>query len=143
MKKGYIANIERLTVGNEKFREVLYTAKNVQLVAMSLRPGEEIGNEVHDVDQFFRFEAGRGAVVLNAVDGAPGERHEVSDGSVAIVPAGTWHNVINVSDAEPLKLYTLYCPPHHRDGVAHDTKAMGEADSSDEFEGIVTESDTA
>ncbi len=139
MKKGYIANIEQLTVENDNFRKVLYTGQFSQLVLMSLLPGEEIGNEVHDVDQFFRFEKGQGKVVLNGENGAAGESHIVTDGSVVIVPAGTWHNIINTSTAESLKLYSLYCPPHHRDGVVHSTKAEGEADKTDEFEGVTTE----
>ncbi|HEU0080960.1 MAG TPA: cupin domain-containing protein [Candidatus Paceibacterota bacterium] len=134
MKKGYIANIERLTVQNEDFRQVAYTAEHSQLVLMSLRPGEEIGNEVHGVDQFFRFEKGQGKAILNDV-----QEHAVSDGTALIVPAGTRHNIINVSKTEPLKLYTLYSPPHHRDGVVHATKAIAEADETDEFKGQTTE----
>jgi mannose-6-phosphate isomerase-like protein (cupin superfamily) len=139
MKKGYIANIEQLTVENDNFRKVLYTGQFSQLVLMGLLPGEEIGNEVHDVDQFFRFEKGRGKVVLNSENGAVGDSHTVADGSAVIVPAGTWHNIINVSETESLKLYSLYCPPHHRDGVVHATKAEGEADTTDEFTGQTTE----
>jgi len=138
MKKGYIANIEKLTVENDNFRKVLYTGQFSQLVLMSLLPREEIGNEVHDVDQFFRFEKGQGKVVLNGREAA-GEEHPVTDGSAVIVPAGTWHNIINTSTTESLKLYTLYCPPHHRDGVVHATNAEGEADKTDEFEGVTTE----
>lgn len=134
MKKGYIANIEKLTVENENFRRVVYTAKNCQLVLMSLKPNEAIGNEVHDVDQFFRFEKGQGKAVLNNLD-----EHVVSDGSALIVPAGTWHNIINTSTTEPLKLYTVYAPPHHRDAVVHATNAEGEADVRDEFKGVTTE----
>ena len=139
MKKGYIANIEKLTVENDNFRKVLYTGQFSQLVLMSLLPREEIGNEVHDVDQFFRFEKGQGKVVLNAVDASLGEEYSVRDGSAIIVPAGTWHNIINTSATESLKLYTLYCPPHHRDQTIHLTKAEGEADKTDEFAGGVTE----
>lgn len=134
MKKGYIANIEQLTVENEAFRKVLYTGQFSQLVLMSLLPGEEIGNEVHTVDQFFRFEQGQGKVVLNN-----SEEHAVADGSAVIIPAGTWHNIINTSATDSLKLYTLYCPPHHRDGVVHATKAEGEEDKTDEFAGGLTE----
>jgi mannose-6-phosphate isomerase-like protein (cupin superfamily) len=145
MKKGYISNIEQLTVENKNFRKVLYTGQFSQLVLMSLLPGEEIGNEVHDVDQFFRFEQGQGKVILNgrtAAEGivaAAGEEHIIADGSAVIVPAGTWHNIINTSITQGLKLYTLYCPPHHRDGVVHATKAEGEADKTDEFAGGTTE----
>lgn len=139
MKKGYTADIERLAAENEDFRKVLYTAQSSQLVLMSLKPKEEIGNEVHWVDQFFRFERGEGKAILNATAGAPGEEHAIRDGSVLIVPAGTWHNIINTSTTESLKLYTLYCPPHHRDGVIHKTKEEGEADKSDEFTGGTTE----
>ena len=132
--KGYITNIEKLTIENENFRKVVYTAKSTQLVLMSLLPGEEIGNEVHQVDQFFRFEKGQGKVVLNNTD-----ESSVADGSAVIVPAGTWHNVVNTSQTENLKLYTLYSPPHHLDGVVHATKAEGEGDKTDEFEGLTTE----
>ncbi|HEU5114892.1 MAG TPA: cupin domain-containing protein [Candidatus Paceibacterota bacterium] len=137
--KGYTANIERLAAENSDFRRVLYTAKHSQLVLMSLKPGEEIGNEVHTVDQFFRFEKGKGKAILNQMGGAKGEEHAISDGSVLIVPAGTWHNIVNVSKTESLKLYTLYCPPHHKDGVVHPTKAIAEADKTDEFKGGTTE----
>jgi len=136
MKKGYTSNIEKLTTENEDFRRVVYTAKSSQLVLMSLLPGEEIGNEVHTVDQFFRFEKGQGTAVLNGMPDAKGvpaagETHPLSDGTALIVPAGTWHNIINTSKTDRLKLYTLYSPPHHRDGVIHKTKAEGEADTSD------------
>ncbi|MFA6158390.1 MAG: cupin domain-containing protein [Candidatus Paceibacterota bacterium] len=134
MKKGYISNIENLTVGNGDFRRVLYTGQFSQLVLMSLLPSEEIGNEMHTVDQFFRFERGQGKVILNN-----SEEHLVADGSAVIVPAGTWHNIINTSTTDSLKLYTLYCPPHHRDGVVHVTKAEGETDKTDEFQGVTTE----
>lgn len=130
--RGYIANIEELAKANENFRQVLYTAKNSQLVLMSLLPREEIGEEVHDVDQFFRFESGQGEVVID------GARHIVADGSAVIVPQGARHNVINTSSSETLKLYTLYCPPHHRDGVVHETKKQGENDD-EHFEGKLSE----
>ncbi len=131
--KGYIQNIETETTANNNFRRVLYTAKNSQLVLMSLKPTEEIGEEIHDVDQFFRFESGQGAVVID------GARHEVTDGFAVIVPSGAKHNVINTSDTEPLKLYTLYCPPHHRDAVVHTTKDAALKDT-EHFEGHTTES---
>lgn len=129
---GYVANIEDLSLQNENFRKVLYTDKKCQLVVMSLRGKEEIGEEVHDVDQFIRVEAGEGTAILN------GETHDLHDGSVVIVPAGTTHNIINTVEKE-MKLYTLYMPPHHRDGVVHPTKAEAEADTTDEFTGGTTE----
>lgn len=129
---GYVANIEQLSLENKNFRKVLYTDKNSQLVLMSLLGKEEIGEEVHDVDQFLRVEAGTGEAILN------GQSHALTDGSVIIVPAGTKHNILNTSDKE-MKLYTLYMPPHHRDGVIHATKAEGEADTTDEYHGETTE----
>ncbi len=129
---GYVANIEELSLKNEHFRAVLYTDKKCQLVVMSLRGKEEIGEEVHDVDQFIRVEAGDGTAILN------GQDHDLHDGSVVVVPAGTKHNIINAGDGE-MKLYTLYMPPHHRDGVVHATKAEAEADTTDEFHGETTE----
>ncbi len=131
--KGYVADIEKLTVENENFRKVLYTDKNSQLVLMSLLAGEDIGEEVHDdVDQFLRVERGEGQAVLSGVS------HDLTDGSVILVPAGTKHNVINTG-GEPMKLYTLYMPPHHKDGVVHKTKAEAVADTTDEFDGRTTE----
>lgn len=133
MKKGYQGNIEQLTLANENFRQVLYTAEHCQLVAMSLLPGEEIGSEVHaDGDQFFRFEKGAGKVVVNETE------YAVGDGDTVIVPAGAQHNVINISATEKLKLYTIYAPPHHQDGVVRATKAEAEADGP-EFDGRTTE----
>ena len=130
---GYSANIEELSLKNENFRKALYTDKRCQLVVMSLREKEEIGMEVHkDVDQFIRVEAGEGKAILND------DTHELRDGSVVIVPAGVKHNIINTGSKE-MKLYTLYMPPHHRDGVVHATKAEAEADTTDEFEGETTE----
>ncbi len=130
--KGYVTNIEKLSLENDNFRTVLYTDKNSQLVLMSLLAGEEIGEEVHDVDQFLRIEKGVGTAILSDIP------HDLADGSVIIVPAGTKHNVINTGDGE-MKLYTLYMPPHHRDGVVHKTKADGESDTTDEFDGKTTE----
>ena len=131
--KGYNANIEKLTLENNNFRQVLYTSKHSQLVAMSLLPNEEIGMETHnDNDQFFRFEKGEGKVLID------GNEYLVEDGSAIIVPAGAEHNVINTSSNEPLKLYTIYSPAHHRDGVIHATKAEGEGDD-EEFDGKTTE----
>ena len=133
MKKGYKDNIEKLTLGNNNFRQVLYTAKHCQLVLMSLKPGEEIGMEVHpDNDQFFRFEKGRGKCVID------GNEYEVKDGAAVVVPAGAQHNVINLSSEEDLNLYTIYSPAHHKDGVVRATKAEAEADSP-EFDGATTE----
>lgn len=131
-KNGYVSNIEKLTLESDVFRKVLYTAEHSQLVLMSLLPGEEIGEEIHDVDQFLRIEKGSGAAVLNGIS------HDITDGSAILVPAGTKHNVINGNDG-PMKLYTLYSPPHHRDGVIHKTKAEAEADASDEFDRKTTE----
>jgi len=134
MKKGYTGNLESMTLANNRFREVLYTATSCQLVLMSLKPGEEIGNEVHtEGDQFFRFEKGQGKAILNNHDEYP-----IQDGTCLIIPAGTWHNIINTSLDKPLKMYTVYAPPHHRDGVIHDTKALAEADT-EEFDGKTTE----
>jgi mannose-6-phosphate isomerase-like protein (cupin superfamily) len=125
--KGYVAHIEEATLENEDFRQVLFTGTYAQLVVMALQPGEEIGNEVHgDVDQFFRIEAGQAKFVFEGT-----EEHVVGDGDAVIVPAGTYHNVICVSD-EPLKLYTIYSPPNHPDGTVHKTKA--EADAAEEAE---------
>lgn len=130
--KGYIDDIEEATEGNDDFRRVLYTGAHLQLVLMCLQPGEEIGEETHDDrDQFFRFEDGKGEVVIDGVS------HEVEDDFAVIVPAGARHNVVNTGD-EPLKLYTLYGPPEHRDGTVHKGKA--EADADDEhFDGKTTE----
>lgn len=131
--QGYIINIEKETLENENFRKVLYTAKHSQLVLMSLKPKEEIGEEVHEiVDQFFRFEKGQGKVVID------GKESDVSDGFSVIVPAGARHNVINTSETENLKLYTVYSPPEHRDGVVHPTKSDALSDN-EHFDGKTTE----
>jgi mannose-6-phosphate isomerase-like protein (cupin superfamily) len=125
---GYTGAIEEQTVENTYFRQVLFTGKHAQLVVMSLRPGEEIGNEVHpNVDQFFRIEQGEARFVLDQK-----EERLVSDGDAVIVPAGTYHNVINISKTTDLKLYTVYSPPNHPDGTVHKTKA--EADKAEEAE---------
>lgn len=129
--KGYIKNIEDITVKNQDFRQVLYTARNCQLVVMALKPKEEIGMEVHKLDQFFRVEEGKGEAVLDGV------RTPISAGFAVLVPAGTNHNIINTGDA-PLKLYTLYAPPNHRDGVVHRTRAEAEKDD-EHFDGKTTE----
>lgn len=131
MKQGYAVNIETQTVENNDFRRVLYTGAHSQLVLMTLQPGEEIGLEVHaDTDQFFRFEAGIGKVVINETT------YEVGDGDAVIVPAGAEHNVINLSTAEPLRLYTIYSPAHHKDQTVHATKAD---EVEEEFDGVTTE----
>jgi len=131
--QGYKDNIEELTLENDNFRKVLYTAKHSQLVLMTLLPGEEIGSEVHEEsDQFFRFEEGDGKVIID------GHEYVVSDGDAVVVPAGATHNVINTSGNDPLKLYTIYSPPHHKDGVMHKTKGQAEADD-EEFDGKTTE----
>lgn len=132
--KGFNANIEKETLENSNFRKVLYTAKHCQLVLMSLKPGEDIGMEIHaENDQFFRFEQGQGKVFID------GNEYEVSDGSAIIVPSGAEHNVVNVSETEELKLYTIYSPAHHKDGIVRATKEEAEA-SEEEFDGQTTES---
>ena len=128
----YVTNIEKDTLDNTNFRKVLYTAKNSQLVVMSLKPGEDIGEEVHQLDQFIRCERGEGTAVLDGVS------HSISDGFVVVVPAGTRHNIVNTSPTESLKLYTLYSLPNHRDGVIHVTKKQAEADT-EHFDGKTTE----
>ncbi|MFA6585789.1 MAG: cupin domain-containing protein [Candidatus Paceibacterota bacterium] len=130
--KGFNANIEKETLANTNFRKVLYTGKHSQLVLMSLKPNEEIGMEVHpDNDQFFRFEKGQGKCIID------GNSYDLTDGSVIIVPSGAQHNIINVSSAEDLKLYTIYSPAHHKDGIVKATKA--EAENGPEFDGVTTE----
>lgn len=129
--KGFVENIESLTLKNSDFRRVLYTAKNSQLVVMSIAAGEDIGEETHKLDQFIRFEAGKGKAVLDDVE------HDVEDGSAVIVPAGTKHNIINTGK-EDLKLYTVYSPPEHKDGEVHKTKAEGLLNEK-HFDGKTTE----
>lgn len=114
--KGYISNIEKLSLENDFFRKVLYTDKNLQLVVMSLKAGEDIGEEVHQLDQFIRVESGEGKAVLDGVE------TPISDGTVVIIPTGTRHNIINTG-GDSMKLYTLYAPPNHKDGTIHETKA--------------------
>jgi mannose-6-phosphate isomerase-like protein (cupin superfamily) len=130
--KGFIGNIEKISLDNTDFRRVLYTAKNCQLVVMSLRSGEEIGAEVHQLDQFIRVEKGEGKAILDGVE------HTLKDGSAIVVPAGARHNIINTSESEPLKLYTVYAPPNHRDGIVHKTKQEAESDE-EHFDGKTTE----
>ena len=133
-KKGYRDNIEELTLNNTDFRRVLYTGENIQLVLMTLKPGESIGAEVHaDKDQFFRFESGTGEVLINDVS------NPVEDGIAVIVPAGAKHNVRNTG-GEPLTMYTVYGPADHKDGTVHKTKAQAEKDhDNDEYDGKPTE----
>lgn len=131
--KGFHTNIERDTIENSNFRKVIYTAPHMQLVLMDLKPLEEIGEEIHtENDQFFRFESGNGKCIID------GNEYKVSDGDVIIVPTGAKHNIINTSDQENLKLYTIYSPPHHRDGIIRLTKAETENDT-EEFAGKTTE----
>lgn len=119
----YFGNIEKLSEENSYFRHVLFTGQQTQLVVMRLAPGEEIGNEIHGkVDQFFRIEKGEATFVFNN-----GEKHVARPGDAVIIPAGTWHNVINASQTEDLKLYTLYSPPNHPDGTIHKTKEEAQA----------------
>jgi len=131
--QGYKDNIEKITLENDNFRKVLYTAKHSQLVLMSLKANEEIGMEVHEEnDQFFRFEKGQGKVMID------GNEYKVRDGDAVIVPSGAEHNVINASDSEELKLYTIYSPAHHKDGIVRATKEEAEANEA-EFDGKTTE----
>jgi mannose-6-phosphate isomerase-like protein (cupin superfamily) len=131
--KGYVVNIEKETKKNTDFRRVLYTGKHSQLVLMSIKPGEEIGEETHDdVDQFFRFEEGEGKVIIDGVE------HRVKDGNGVIVPASARHNVINTSKLVNLRLYTIYSPPEHQDGVVRHTKKEAMA-SEEHFDGRTTE----
>jgi mannose-6-phosphate isomerase-like protein (cupin superfamily) len=132
-KKGFVGKIEKDTIKNKDFRRVLYTGKFSQLVLMSLKPGEEIGEEVHDdVDQFFRFEEGKGLVVIDDVE------HEVKDGVAVVVPSSAKHNVINTSKKNDLKLYTIYSPPEHQDGVVRHTK-QDAMDNEEHYDGKPTE----
>jgi len=128
--KGYLADIEAETLANTDYRRVLYTAYSSQLVLMSIEPGDTIGEETHHLDQFIRFEGGTGEVVLDGVT------HPVRAGTAVVIPAETQHNVRNTGE-EPLKLYTLYAPPEHRDQAVHETKAD---ESGEHFDGVATES---
>jgi len=129
MKKGFLVNIEDATENNKEYRKVLYTSNYSQLVLMCLQAGEEIGEEVHGLDQFIRFEEGKGKVILN------GEEHVVKDDWAVVIPAGVSHNVINTG-GEPLKLYSIYSPPEHKDGTLHKTK---DEDKEEHFDGHTTE----
>ena len=130
--QGYIANIEKITKENNNFRQVLYTGRYSQLVIMSLKPREEIGEEVHGLDQFLRVEEGKGKAIVGD------KTYDIEDGTAIVVPAGTKHNVINTSADKPLKLYTIYSPPNHRDRVVHKTKQEAMSDE-EHFDGIITE----
>lgn len=133
MKKGYFGHIEELTKDNDNFRHVLYTGEHMQLVLMSLLPGEDIGMEIHEEnDQFFRFDAGEGKVIVGETE------YDVTDGDAIVVPAGTQHNVINTSEDDSLKFYTIYAPSHHKDGIVRETKEEALA-NEEEFEGTTTE----
>ncbi len=129
--ESYITNIEEATIRNDLFRKVLFTAKHSQLVIMSLKPGEDIGAETHQLDQFIRVEAGRGLARLNGVE------YPLGDGTAVVIPAGTEHNIVN-SGQEALKLYTIYSPPEHKDGVVHATKQDALGDEEDHFDGQTT-----
>lgn len=130
---GYSTNIEKQARENNNFRKVLYTGEHSQLVLMSLDPQEDIGEEIHtDIDQFLRFESGSGKCVID------GNEYQVSDGVAIVVPAGAKHNVINTSSSEDLKLYTIYSPPHHKDGIVRTTKKEAEENDA-EFDGLTTE----
>lgn len=131
--KGFNTNIEQDTLANTNFRKVLYTSKHSQLVLMNLKPNEEIGMEVHpDNDQFFRFEKGEGKCIID------GNEYKVGDGVAVVVPAGAQHNIINTSATEELKLYTIYSPAHHKDGIVRATKTEAETNEA-EFDGKTTE----
>jgi mannose-6-phosphate isomerase-like protein (cupin superfamily) len=132
-KTGFAIDVESATKKNTFFRKVLYTGKHAQLVLMRLKPSEEIGSERHNhIDQFFRFEKGKGIVIIN------GKKHPVRDGSAVIVPAGALHNVINTSKTNDLHLYTLYSPPEHKDKPVRKTKADAE-EKEEHFDGKTTE----
>lgn len=125
---GYVDNIEKLTLENTYFRKVLFTSQRMQLVVMTLKPNEDVGMEIHpDNDQFFRIEKGEGKVIMNK------KEHVIKEDDVIIIPAGTEHNVINTSSSEPLQFYTIYSPPHHKDGTVHKTKGEAMEDEDDHF----------
>ena len=131
--KGFKTNIEKDSIENKNFRKVVYTGPHLQVVLMSLGEGEEIGEETHkDTDQFFRIESGSGKCIID------GNEYQVKDGDVIVVPAGAKHNVINTNSEEDLKLYTIYAPPHHKDGIVRATKQDAEA-KEEEFDGKTTE----
>ena len=134
--KGFKINIEKATAANDNFRKVLYTAGHSQLVLMSLKPEEEIGKEIHnDNDQFFRIEVGHGKCIID------GNEYELKNGHAIVIPAGAKHNIINTSEIAALKMYTIYSPPHHKDGIVRATKEEAETRSED-FDGVTTEAVT-
>jgi mannose-6-phosphate isomerase-like protein (cupin superfamily) len=126
---GFLSQIERDTMENNNFRKVLFTAKHSQLVVMSLKPNEDIGEEVHHLDQFIRVESGEGKAILD------GEEHPLSDGTAIVIPEGVKHNIVNTSPTEPMKLYTIYSPPEHKDGTVHATKEDAQKDEEDHYQG--------
>lgn len=131
--KGFVENIEDLSVQNNNFRKVIYTGKYCQLVLMSLLPGEDIGEEIHqNTDQFLRIEQGMGQVMIDGIS------HDIKDDFAIVVPAGSKHNVINTGTT-PMKIYTIYTPPHHKEAIVHQTKEIAESDTTDEFDGKTTE----
>ncbi len=127
--KGYVLNLEKETLENTDYRRVLYTAKNSQLVLMNLQPGEEIGSEVHELDQFIRIEQGKAKAILDGVE------HNMEDDFAVVIPGGTNHNIINVGEGE-LKIYSVYSPPEHKDGTVHKTKVD---EMEEHFDGVTTE----
>lgn len=132
-KKGYSSNIEKDTLGNNNFRKVLYSGNHLQLVLMSLKAGEEIGEEIHhDNDQFFRFESGVGKCIID------GNEYNVKNGAAIVIPAGAKHNIINTDGISELKMYTIYAPPHHKDGIIRATKEEAEINEA-AFDGEITE----
>jgi mannose-6-phosphate isomerase-like protein (cupin superfamily) len=131
--KGFKINIEKAATGNDNFRKVLYTSAHSQLVLMSLKPGEEIGGEIHyENDQFFRIESGKGKCIID------GNEYELNDGDAIVIPAGAKHNIINVAKDASLKMYTIYSPAHHKDGIVRASKADAVA-HEEEFDGVTTE----
>lgn len=126
--KGFVENIETLTLANENFRTVLYTDERLQLVVMHLLPSQDIGEEVHELDQFLRIESGEGLVILD------GEERRIADGTAIVIPKGVRHNVMNTNQDAPLKLYSIYTPPQHMEGTVHKTKEEAEA-SEEHYEG--------
>lgn len=131
--KGYHNNIEKATIDNTNFRKVLHTTQHFQLVLMCLQPGEDIGEEVHhDNDQFFRFESGSGKCIID------GNEYSLKDGDVIIVPSGAKHNIINIDNQKELKMYTIYAPPHHKDGIIRTTKEEAMKNEA-EFDGKTSE----
>jgi mannose-6-phosphate isomerase-like protein (cupin superfamily) len=133
IKRGFKSRIEKATLENTNFRKVLYTSEHLQLVIMSLLPGEDIGSEIHkDTDQFFRFEQGHGKCIINE------NEYNFENGDVVVIPAGAKHNIINVDPVTELKMYTIYTPPNHKDGIVRSTKKEAET-NEEEFDGITTE----